>query len=241
MATRWRSPPDSSPGKRDAVRDGSRTCSSSSASSRSRLGAVDATQDPRRPHDRLADAMARIERLVGVLEDDLDPPPVVAGAIARVRGARTCRRAGSSPPPGGEGRRCSAPRSSCPSRTRRRAPGRIRCGARTRSPTAVVCDRPARTCAAAPRPRIPATGSLGGSERPRAGRRARAAACARARGSARCHRPPVSSSAAARPCRQVRPGRSAARRRSRAATHRRPLRCRASRRGAVASRDRGSS
>ena len=91
IATRWRSPPESSPGKRDGEARGQ-------AHLLEQVGelalAPAARSRPRRiragPDDRLADAVARVERLERVLEDDLD-----RGGGPRASGRARARASGS--------------------------------------------------------------------------------------------------------------------------------------------------
>ena len=153
---------------------------------RAALGAVEPAQHARRANDRLPDAVARVERLERILKIDLDAAPLVARALARVRGEGACRRGWIEPARRvGAGRRCSAPRSSCPSQTRRRARGRIPwLIEQLRSRTATVRLRPLPYVASRPSTASTGAASLGVARGRRAARRARAAACARARGSA---------------------------------------------------------
>ena len=84
MTTRWRWPPDSSCGKRNAKSVAGRSPAASSAATtrpRARRAVADPV-DVERLGDEVVDRLLRIERLVRVLEDDLDAPPVGAqGAV----------------------------------------------------------------------------------------------------------------------------------------------------------------
>src|SRR5882724_5171361 len=77
MPMRWRWPPENSCGKRCAWR-GLRPTSCSSSATRSRASAPRATMQPHRLGEHLADGHARVERGVGVLEDDLHVAPARA-------------------------------------------------------------------------------------------------------------------------------------------------------------------
>ena len=87
MTTRWRWPPDSSCGKRTAKCEAGRRPAASSAAktfaSRSAAG-PDAVDDERLGHE-VEDRLLRVQRLVRVLEDELDAPPIVAQAPSSPR------------------------------------------------------------------------------------------------------------------------------------------------------------
>ena len=88
MTTRWRWPPDSSCGKRYAKSDAGRRPAASSAAKTARLAlrAFGQAVDRERFGDEVEDGLLRIERLVGVLEDELDPPSILAAASRRPTG-----------------------------------------------------------------------------------------------------------------------------------------------------------
>ena len=124
IATRWRSPPESSPGKRSAMRGGQPHALEQPRrprprASRARRGRAASRAGPR---DRVADAVARVERVVRVLEDDLDAPARLARAAAsRARRERLAVEQDPARRRRVQARRRSARSSSCRSRTRRRA------------------------------------------------------------------------------------------------------------------------
>ena len=160
IATRWRSPPESSPGKRLASRARKAHPLEQRRDLGLRLRLRQAAQDAGRPRDRVGDAMAGVERVVRVLEDDLDPPARLARADPSPWRRAARRRAGSARRPGRAGRRCSGRSSSCRCPTRRRARRTAPGGARRRRRPR---RRPRRSRAVdgprAPRPRAAAPSS----------------------------------------------------------------------------------
>ena len=78
MATRWRCPPDSSPGLRSSAEAGRATRSRSSAACWRRLAAVADAERPQRIGDHLADREAGVQRRVGVLVHELHPAAQLA-------------------------------------------------------------------------------------------------------------------------------------------------------------------
>ena len=144
---------------------------------------------PRGPRDRVADALARVERVVRVLEDDLDAAPGLARAVPG-HGPRAAAPSSRMRPPEGA---CSpatqraivvlpqpdSPTSArhsprCERRTTRRRPPRVVVGAASRSPRAGPRPPAARASAARAAPARSAARST-----------TRAAACAASRSSAR--------------------------------------------------------
>ena len=81
IATRCRSPPESSRGY--STRQPTREPYPLEKTSCLRIGlaTTQAAQDPRRPRDSIIDLMPRIERLGRILENDLNPPPRLARAV----------------------------------------------------------------------------------------------------------------------------------------------------------------
>ena len=118
MATRWRSPPDSSSGKRAAYLPSSLT-SARAASTLSGVGSAE--EELERPRQRLGDAGARIERGVGVLEDELDQPALFGRAVFDVPGELLAGQVRCGPRSARSGRRSRGPGSTFRCRIRRPA------------------------------------------------------------------------------------------------------------------------
>ena len=87
IATRWRSPPESSIGKRSPSRGGSSHPVEQLAHLALGIGPGQPAQHPQRPLDRGRHPVPRVERLERVLEHDLDPPARSSGAVAGERRA----------------------------------------------------------------------------------------------------------------------------------------------------------
>ena len=120
MPTRWHWPPDSVAGLRTAC-SGSRPTSDSSSATRLPVSCrADLAMDPQHFGDRFANPHARVEGIVGVLEDHRR----FAAQRRASRRARSARRRNSTSAAGdlGQAENGAAPAWSCRSPTRRRAP-----------------------------------------------------------------------------------------------------------------------
>ncbi len=144
MATRWRWPPDSSRGSARASFSPSPTASSSSLVRAACSACGAAEVHPLHLVERPPDRLARVERRVGILEDDLDGAAALAplgpGRLARTSSGPAARSVRRSAAPG---RRASGRSSSCPSPDSPTMPSALPARARTR-PRAPPAPRPAR-------------------------------------------------------------------------------------------------